>query len=488
MKTSSVLLLCVWAAHALALRAQSFESSSAAVHLRTVRSSRAPRQLEVEAFNQHYSLRLQPATAPFAEGFKMQTTSRDEQGPLIIEDIGDYKVDDSDLYEAPEAGSVVRLTAAGVEGFISPSLVLNTAADGRHEAVRKNYEAEPESFDRDYLQVPEEARSHYQLAATSRATRQAVTSATVEMLIVVDSTLAAKLGSDLQVMRYLGVFWNAVNQRYATMADPRIKLVLTGAVIARNSSDEPFISENTLTQNYIHSKNTLNSLSRWAFKWRDHLTPHDMLYLMTGKNMFSMNDDNVMQNNTSGRAFMSGACSVSQYYSKSYNVVMGEDFPLYTGVMTAAHEVAHNLGAPHDGEEGAASCLGSEGFIMSKMKHGEKNNLFFSLCSKRLMKQYISGSAAACLHTNTSTKRIALSSTLPGQVMSLDQQCQAATGQSGAYASRSVTEDSLCIHLICEWKTQQGQTTTTTTSYRRIPAAEGSPCRSGGACKNGSCQ
>ncbi|MPC69059.1 Venom metalloproteinase antarease-like protein [Portunus trituberculatus] len=486
MKTSPIfLLLCVWAAHAYAstLGSQSLQRSSATLRLGTARSSSAPLRLQVDAFNQRHSLRLQPAPTPFAKGFRLQITSRDEQGRVIIEDIAHDKDDNaSDLYEDREGGSVVRLTAAGVEGFISPSLALNTAADGKHEAVRQNYELEPVQHVSDYLQVPEEVRSKYSSTTTSRAE----TSATVEMYIVVDSTLTAKLGSSTNVKNYLGVFWNAVNLRFATMTDPKIKLVLAGALIVSDSSDETYINDNILTQNYINGDNTLESLSKWAFEKRDSLPPHDMVYLMTGKDMASV-EDGAIQKGLAGIAWLSAACVVAPSNSKSYNTAMGEDSALYTGVMTAAHEVAHNLGAPHDGSGDAASCSWNDGFLMSYIQ-GNSNKLLFSSCSQSLMKAYVSSNSAACLHTDTATSQITLSSTLPGEKVSMDQQCQAATGQSGAYASTSVSENSLCYLLVCQWKQQEGYYIYTYTQSTGEPAAEGSPCKSGGKCKNGSCQ
>ncbi|XP_063889970.1 A disintegrin and metalloproteinase with thrombospondin motifs like [Scylla paramamosain] len=486
MKTSPVLLLlCVWAAHAhaSALGAQSLERSSAFLRLGIARSSGAPLKLRVEAFSQRHSLRLQPAAAPFAKTFKLQITSRDEQGRVIIKDIAHDKDDDAtDLYEDPEAGSVVRLNAAGIEGFISPSLALNTAADGRYEAVRQNYVAEPAHHTSDYLEVPKEARNQYQSTATGRV----ATSATVEMYIVVDSTLTAKLGSNTNVKNYLGVFWNAVNLRFATMTDPKINLVLAGALIVRDSSDETYINDNILTQNYINGDNTLTSLSKWAFNQRDSLPSHDMVYLMTGKDMASVENGSI-QKNLAGIAWLSAACVVVPSQKLSYNTAMGEDSALYTGVMTAAHEVAHNLGAPHDGSGSATSCSWDQGYIMSYVQ-GNPNKLFFSPCSKSLMKEYISRNGAACLHTDTATSQITLSSTLPGEKVSLDQQCQAATKESGAYASMSVTEDSLCVQLVCQWKKQEGMYIYTYTQSTGRPAAEGSLCKSGGKCKDGSCQ
>ena len=46
-----------------------------------------------------------------------------------------------------------------------------------------------------------------------------------------------------------------------------------------------------------------------------------------------------------------------------------EDDGEYSGVMVAVHELAHLLGAVHDGYYGATECS-KEGFIMSERKRG----------------------------------------------------------------------------------------------------------------------
>lgn len=482
--TTTLLLVCVWAAHAhtSALRTPSVHRSPASVRLEAARSPAGPHFLHVEAFNQLHTLRLQPTSSPFADGFRLQTTSRNEAGHLILEDIAHEEDDVSELYEDPEAGGVVRLSSAGVEGLLSPSLALRVGSDGQHEVVRQHYETQPMQGT-DYLEVPHEARSHHLQAS---ATIRSLTSATVEMYIIVDSTLAAKLGSSEKVKQYLGVFWNAVNMRYATITDPQIRLVLAAALIVSDADDEIYITDNILTQNYIHGQNTLNSLSNWLFQRKDSLPPHDVVYLMTGKDMVNV-EGGMIQKALAGIAWRAAACFVGKDIKRSFNTAMGEDSSYYTGVMTAAHEVAHNLGAPHDGDEGSESCPWADGYIMSYVQ-GNPNKMFFSSCSKDQMKKYISRSDAACLHTNTASKPIPLSVTLPGEKLDMDQQCQAATGQTDAYASKSASEDSLCLQLVCQWKKQEGRYLYTYTQSTGIPAAEGSPCRSGGACKGGTCQ
>lgn len=499
---TALLLMCLWTAnvhvHGLttARTTASFQRSSATVSLGKNRSPLGPHFLHVDAFDQRHTLRLHPSASPFADTFRLQTTGRDEEGRLILKDLSLHEDQNaSEMYQDLETGSVVRVSGSIVEGIISPTLTLTANADGQHEAVRqdiqdnhvKDYLEVPfeetvrqdiqDNHVKDYLEVPLEDRRHFESSATTRA----VTTATVEMYIIVDSTLAAELGTDQKVKDYLGVFWNAVNQRFATVSDPKINLVLAGALIVREAADEPYITANTASSVYVEGYGALDAVSVWLRQQND-LPAYDMAYLMTGKNMYSGQSGST---GLAGLAWTKAACLQSS--TKVYKSGMGEDNNYYRGVMTAAHEVAHNLGSPHDGDEGAEACSWDLGYIMS-YKTVDAKKLLFSSCSQATMKTYISTSGASCLQSTSTGSQIPLSSKLPGQILSLDKQCQLATEKSNAYAATSVSEDSLCYQLVCQYQQQEGSYLYTYTRWTGRPAAEGSPCKSGGACKDGSCQ
>ncbi|KAG7166401.1 Venom metalloproteinase antarease-like TserMP_B-like [Homarus americanus] len=484
MKTLAALLaVSCWGAlsHASVVRTRPLKSSPATVRLSSPRSPLEPLHLQVEAFGQRHNLRLQPALSPLSVDFKLQRTAINEQGQVIIEDVA-MEGEDAPLYEDPETGSVVTLDDNKVEGIITPTLTLMAASDGTHQAVRQ-YSAMPLHETRDYLEVPSGVLYNQNSSTNTRA----VTSVSPEVYIIVDSTLAKQLGSNTKVRKYLSVFWNAVNQRYAAISDPKIKLVLSGALIVRKSAHEPYINDNFLLDNYIDGANTLNSVSDWLFQKKDDLSAYDLAYLMTGKDMADVQAGTIKEG-LSGIAWKGAACVVAEANKRSFNTGMGEDQgAYYVGVMTAAHEVAHNLGSPHDGEGEATSCSWDDGYIMSYVS-GKLNKLLFSPCSQKLMKKYFMTSDADCLHKAAMVPTINLSSKLPGELIPMDKQCQKATGQTNAFASKQVSEDSLCVELVCQWKVKEGNSVFTYTKSTGDPAAEGSACRSGGVCTDGSCQ
>jgi len=481
MKTALILVSC-WAAlsHASVVRTPAVvERAPAQVRLSGGRSPLEPLMLEVQTFNERHNLRLLPAPSPLSVDFRLQTTRRDDQGRVIIEDAPEDTIV-TGLYHDPDTGAVVRVDGATVEGLITPTLSIKTTHDGTHEALRQ-YEAVPTTSN-DYLEVPAGVRDDVEPSSNTRG----VLSVTPEVYVVVDSTLSKKLGSNKKVKQYLSIFWNGVNKRFATMSDPKVNLVLSGALIVRDSADESYINDNILLDNFIHGENSLGSISDYLFKEKDSLPKYDLAYLMTGKDMADV-ESGMIQKSLAGIAWRGAACVVASGNKRSFNTGMGEDGGYYEGVMTAAHEVAHNLGSPHDGKDGAEDCSWDDGYIMSYIT-GNRNKLFFSSCSQKLMKDYMSTSDASCLSTTAVGAKIPLSSKLPGDKVTMDQQCQKITGKTNAYASKSVSEDSLCVQLQCQWQVTEGNTIWTYTQTTGRPAAEGSACRSGGRCIDGSCQ
>ncbi|XP_068230935.1 A disintegrin and metalloproteinase with thrombospondin motifs like [Palaemon carinicauda] len=489
MKSQMSLLLALLAVSAQALvvsQKATTHTAPATVRMGRSRSPLDPLRVEVEAFGEVHKLSLIPSPSPLSVDFKFQAAAFDEEGLLTVVDVEEEEEEDdslSELYHDPDTGSVVLVDGDKVEGFITPTLSLQIEADGTHKAIRQ-YSPIPEEMAHDYVKVPEGVlKGQPSLKNNMRGT----VNVNPEIYVVVDSELSAKFNTYSKMRQYLSVFWNAVNQRFATFSDPSINLVVSGSLVIRQSQYESFINENILLGNYIHGENTLNSFSDWLFKERSNTGKYDLAYLMTGKDMADV-ENSVIQGGLAGIAWKGAACVTSASKKRSFNSGMGEDQGgNYGGVMTAAHEVAHNLGSPHDGKDGAEACPWDDGFIMSYVA-GSPNKVFFSSCSQQLMKDYMLTTDAECLSSIEVGSKIPLSSTLPGELITMDQQCQKSTGKDNAYASKSADEDSLCVKLECQWQVKDGNQIWTYTQSSGRPAAEGSACRSGGKCINGSCQ
>ncbi|CAF4874494.1 unnamed protein product [Pieris macdunnoughi] len=184
---------------------------------------------------------------------------------------------------------------------------------------------------------------------------------------------------------------------------------------------------------------------------------------------------------TAGFAYVGGACVVNKRLEKVNSVAIIEDTGGFSGIIVAAHEVGHLLGAVHDGSPppsylggpGAEKCRWEDGFIMSDLRHTEKG-FRWSPCSVQSFHHFLNGDTATCLY-NSPHEDDSLPRVLPGRLLTLDAQCRKDRGTSACFKDERV-----CAQLFC-FDAASGYCV----AYR--PAAEGSPCGDGQYCINGRC-
>ena len=105
---------------------------------------------------------------------------------------------------------------------------------------------------------------------------------------------------------------------------------------------------------------------------------HGLTHLYTGRNLTST---------TVGIAYLDALCSARF----GAGLTEGRHGALFESLITA-HEIGHNFGAPHDGEEGSACEAEAEEFIMAGSVNGSDQ---FSQCSIAQMQPAIAG--ASCI-------------------------------------------------------------------------------------------
>ena len=208
-----------------------------------------------------------------------------------------------------------------------------------------------------------------------------------------------------------------------------------------------------------------------------------MILTLTGLDLTRKKDGRVTRA-TAGYAYVGGACVRNTYLKKISSVALVEDSGGYSGVIVAAHEIGHLLGAVHDGDAapsylrgpGAKSCSWSDGFIMSDLRRSSRG-LSWSQCSVKQMKYFLSTSTAACLYNSPQSSDFSLpgDDDLPGFSTSLDDQCRQDRGTRACYKDQRV-----CSQLFCYTSNYSG-------CYAFRPAAEGSECGRNKICINGKC-
>ncbi|KAF2881188.1 hypothetical protein ILUMI_25013 [Ignelater luminosus] len=365
----------------------------------------------------------------------------------------------------------------------------NTQSQGHHHIVykRKNPEEEEDTLSDYAFMEPDRLAKRYRRSvqnstAHSRRKREAPYIIYPEILVIVDYDGYRLHGGDnVQIKRYFISFWNGVDLRYKLLKGPRVRISIAGIIISRGRDATPYLERNRVGRDAIDSAAALTDMGKYLFRER-RLPVYDIAVAITKLDMCRRQyTGDVCNRGTAGFAYVGGACVVNKRLEKVNSVAIIEDTGGFSGIIVAAHEVGHLLGAVHDGSPppsylggpGAEKCQWTDGYIMSDLRHTERG-FRWSPCSISSFHHFLNGDTATCLfnapHEDDSLPRV-----LPGKLLSLDAQCRRDRGTSACFK-----DDRVCAQLFC-FDAGSGYCV----AYR--PAAEGSPCGDGQYCLNGRC-
>ncbi|CAG2217469.1 unnamed protein product [Mytilus edulis] len=317
----------------------------------------------------------------------------------------------------------------------------------------------------------------------------------VELLFVTDSSIfnywklkSTKTTDDEKeedaiesVKQYYSFLLNGMDAVYKNIqtTDYTINIKFSAIIITQTVGDSPWTEAIVDSEGEVNSLISLSNFSTWI-NTSPGLPSHDHAMLMT-KYSLAYGSSNAW-----GVAYMSTMCK-----TKSQSIV--RDVFAFDRIVTAAHEVAHSLGAEHDGTEN--DCLSENHNAMGVGRFPKfnitlsTNSWKFSVCSTNYFTEYIDSldsDGDNCLKTfgpdYNATALNQFNNILPGQFYGVDEQCINIKG-SGSALCRGLYEGNysqICNVMYC-LKPEDPR------YCNRFTPGDGTPCGDGKWCIRGIC-
>ncbi|KAL1429416.1 hypothetical protein MTO96_002464 [Rhipicephalus appendiculatus] len=229
----------------------------------------------------------------------------------------------------------------------------------------------------------------------------------VEIFVVSDQNHHKHFTTNDAFLGYLCVMINSANLRFAATSSPLMVLLLVGAEM---SQTHEYIDIYASNPNFDMYSDTASALSY-------------------------------------GVGYIASVCT-------EFFVALGEDKAgLYTGTHGMTHELAHVLGAPHDGDAppsvghpGSQGCPWDNGNIMSYVDKGPSHHQF-STCSLLGMRHVITLAGYACWQISKTGYK--LDDVFPGMVVDLQAFCkESIQEQDATIESATVMETTCKVHCL----------------------------------------
>uniref|UniRef100_L7LTI2 Putative tick salivary metalloprotease n=1 Tax=Rhipicephalus pulchellus TaxID=72859 RepID=L7LTI2_RHIPC len=338
----------------------------------------------------------------------------------------DGEILEEELYHDPKHLASVMVSeddGLQVEGVLGPKLrikplVQDRKAEGRTAHVL--YEIDDDT-NHDNAHVGVEWRGQLNISGRDDVSGDVPVEARPELLVAVDSTFGSKFDTLIKLIKYIIVLINSVNVRYMNLRNPSVRLRLQ-ALEVLDDNVEHFLYR---VENVIAAYRSLQSFKLYVEDNPDKYGPYDAVFLVTGLDMAQYTGyywDVELQ----GIAYVAGACT-------SRKVSIGEDRPnTYFGVRIFAHEFAHLLGCPHDGQQfgsySSLHCSWYEGYLMS-YRVEDSRSMKFSSCCQDNIRRFIGSAAGSCLLQQGSKRKIKkgnFTTDLPGEFVTEDNVCKCA--------------------------------------------------------------
>uniref|UniRef100_A0A0K8RAA6 Putative metalloprotease n=1 Tax=Ixodes ricinus TaxID=34613 RepID=A0A0K8RAA6_IXORI len=247
----------------------------------------------------------------------------------------------------------------------------------------------------------------------------------IETMVVADQYFYANFDNDTQFVMYLATVMAAANVRYSNASYPKVQLLIVnitkdpGKDFLRHILVPDQGDPNNPFKFYTSADKTL---PEFAKKYRNSIC--DAALLVTGLELANKNGADV-STDVKGLAYLYGLCKELLRFG-----IVEDVAHTYFMVSTAAHELGHILGMPHDGEIPSyhvpnvtwERCSARSGYLMAPSLGG-LNEGFFSHCSLQHMRVFVRRQTAECYRVK-SKEALQAPGKLPGVGLNMTDLCK----------------------------------------------------------------
>uniref|UniRef100_A0A0K8RC73 Putative metalloprotease n=1 Tax=Ixodes ricinus TaxID=34613 RepID=A0A0K8RC73_IXORI len=247
-----------------------------------------------------------------------------------------------------------------------------------------------------------------------------------ELKIVVDDNHRGVFTKDEDLVQYLALCIKLVNIRYEETSNPKVQFLLTTVEVAETEFREELFVANDVDcpgRSYKQYMDPIKMIQKAVNLYGN--CSEDITVVITSVDLADNFNGNAY-NHVMGQAKLGGLCSVGR------RVAIVEDAPpTYSLIQIIAHELAHTLGATHDGDNpfkdiahmAKSKCQPYTGHMMAPSAHGS-NNGHFSKCSIEQIRAFVSTLNGSCREVKLTTYHEATAKVLPGKTMNLTDYCR----------------------------------------------------------------
>nr|B5AJT2.1 RecName: Full=Venom metalloproteinase 1; Short=EpMP1; Flags: Precursor [Eulophus pennicornis]ACF60597.1 metalloproteinase 1 [Eulophus pennicornis] len=182
------------------------------------------------------------------------------------------------------------------------------------------------------------------------------------------------------------IFWNAVNLRFRPVQHPKVNIIITGIVIAKNEAAFQHVYRARYSKNskLVHTGRVIDN-GRYFFgtNFDPYYDNYDASFTMA-----SMDDPT----GKGGATVIGGICSSSN------NIAYIRDVGSYSGVKVATHELGHLLNGQHDSDTTCSEKINDNIYtIMAKQGSTKASKFVWSSCTLTAFANFSKTTSAACL-------------------------------------------------------------------------------------------